>query len=836
MKRVNLAIGPAVQIQVSEPPGPPTPNLPGGGLVLVVDDELDGRVLVTTLLSQVGFDVVSAASGEEALEVATEKSPDLVVLDVMLPGIDGFETCRRLKQQQGSSLPVLMLSARGGRAVIEGLEAGADDYLPKPFDVGEFWARVEALRRIRAAEAAARRRAERLLSLQRLSAAVAARLDETELLQLVLAESRHLLNVSGAVLYLWDAQERLLRPAHLDMVPSGVAPTARRAGEGVAGQAFAERKPVWVADYAAWSGARREGRQMGIRAAVAAPLLLGDEAMGAIAAWKLEPDTRIDEEDAQLLGLLASQAAAALNNVRLYAAQRDAARRAAERAAQLEALMESLVDGVLMVDAAGLITSANRAAAELLGVAHERLLGARCDQAMPRLSSLGGRPIPTKDLPLVAVLNHGAASVNRELIAEVGGRERILIDTTTPLRDSSGALAGAVSVFRDVTERRQAEERQVEADKLRALGQMASGVAHNVNNLLATVLGRAELARIELERGGLDDRRLGEALRLIEQAAEDGAQTVRRIQEFARVRRDADVAVVDLSSIVRGAVELTRPQWRDAAQVAGRTIEVSLELEDGLLVSGQAAELREVLTNLLLNAIDAMPRGGQVSILGRQVGQRIRLEVVDTGVGMSAEVRRRVFEPFFTTKTEAGTGLGLAVSYGIVQRRGGQISVESTPMQGTKFVLEFPPAVESSPGPRTVAEPPASSRRILVVDDEPALASVLRRLLESEGHQVTSCTSGAQALELFDPAQHELVMTDFGMPDLNGLQLATALHDRSPDTPIILVTGWGNELDPEEPPRGIARVLAKPYRLASVLEAVTDALAVKPAPKGPASG
>jgi len=389
-------------------------------------------------------------------------------------------------------------------------------------------------------------------------------------------------------------------------------------------------------------------------------------------------------------------------------------------------------------------------------------------------------------------------------------------------------MAGAVSVFRDVTERRQADERQVEAEKLRALGQMASGVAHDVNNLLAGVLGRAELARLEIERGHVDPERVVESLRLIEQAAEDGAHTVRRIQEFARVRRDTNVTVVDLAQIVLDTVNLTRPQWRDASHAVGRTIDVHPELEAGLLVAGEPAELREVFINLLLNAVDAMPRGGRIAITGRRVDQIVRVEVADNGVGMTAEVRRRVFEPFFTTKAEAGMGLGLAVSYGIVQRRGGHIDVESTSGRGTRFVLQFPLAEAQPAAAPALRALPTTRRCILVVDDEPALASVLRRMLESEGHDVTPCTGGSEALRAFEPDRHDLVMTDLGMADLNGLELAAAIHGRSPRTPVVLVTGWGNELDPDNPPRGIARVLPKPYRLATVLEALNDALAWTP--------
>ncbi|MBA2447192.1 MAG: response regulator, partial [Chloroflexi bacterium] len=498
--------------------------------MLAVDDEPDGRDLVTALLHQVGYNVVTAASGEEALAMAVKRPPDLVVLDVVLPGIDGFETCRRLKRQLGASLPVLMLSGRGRSAVIQGLGAGADDYLPKPFDVEEFWARVEALLRIRSAETAARRRAERLLSLARLSTAVTGRLDEVEVMQLVLGEALRLLDAEGAAFYVWDPSQQVLRRRQVVGVANPDAFSVRRPGEGVTGQAFERRQPIWVNDYGDWPSGRLDAQAAGTRAAVAAPLLFGDEALGVLVAWQTHPNMRFDGEDAQLLGLLAGQAAASLNVARMYAAERAAATRAAERAAQLVAIGESMADGILIVDGAGTITSVNGAAVELLGRSREQMVGSPAALGLPGMRWPDGNPVTAEGLPLMAVLRRGRPSVDRELIVDVAGRERILIDTTVPLRGPDGQMAGAVSVFRDVTERRQADERQVEAEKLRALGQMASGVAHDVNNLLAGVLGRAELARLEIERGHVDPERVVESLRLIEQAAEDGAHTVRRIQ------------------------------------------------------------------------------------------------------------------------------------------------------------------------------------------------------------------------------------------------------------------------------------------------------------------
>jgi len=366
-----------------------------------------------------------------------------------------------------------------------------------------------------------------------------------------------------------------------------------------------------------------------------------------------------------------------------------------------------------------------------------------------------------------------------------------------------------------------AQDQLVRTEKLRALGEMASGVAHDFNNLLASILGRAQLV---LQR--VQNPQLRQWLQVIERAALDGAQTVRRLQEFTRIRRDEPFVAVDLNEVVREALEITQSRWRDEAVSRGVPLEVRNDLAALPKVAGDPVELREALTNLILNAVDAMPDGGVLTLTTAVGHGEIAVTVSDTGVGIPTTIRDRIFDPFFTTKGPQGTGLGLSMTYAILERHGARITVESEEGRGTIFHLTFRPATELE-APQAAPAAPASagdvSLRCLVVDDEPTVGAMLRDVLETGGHRAVVVSDGSEAIARFGAEPFDVVFTDLAMPRASGWQVARAIKEMAPAVPVVLVTGFGVELSPEERrEHGVDLVLVKPLKIQEILDVVAQ--------------
>ncbi|MEP6718422.1 MAG: response regulator [bacterium] len=382
-----------------------------------------------------------------------------------------------------------------------------------------------------------------------------------------------------------------------------------------------------------------------------------------------------------------------------------------------------------------------------------------------------------------------------------------------------------------IAEQERIREQFSQIEKLSALGELASGVAHDFNNTLAGILGRAQL----IQRTN-DPEKIMRGLNIIIKTAEDGAKTVKRIQDFARQRRDHDFEPVSIDQILLDVSEITRPRWKDRAEASNIQISLDLQIRSKAKVMGDESELREVLVNMVFNAVDAMPDGGQLTLAAYDIDESVVIMVADTGSGMPPEVKSRIFDPFFTTKGKAGMGLGLAVSFGIIRRHEGSVKVDSEVNMGTKFMISLPkaevteeanlPEVElakaqpvetkSAHTPRVFTE---NQPKILVVDDEEPVRELLRDLLEHDGCRVYLAPGSREALGLLEVHQFDGIFTDVGMPGMSGWELSHAIRQRNTTIPIAVVTGWGEAVGSDEQKEaGVNWVIAKPFHAERISE------------------
>jgi PAS domain S-box-containing protein len=393
---------------------------------------------------------------------------------------------------------------------------------------------------------------------------------------------------------------------------------------------------------------------------------------------------------------------------------------------------------------------------------------------------------------------------------------------------------------------RQTQQTVLQHERLRALGQMASGIAHDINNALSPAALYVE-SLIEREASLSTDARGN--LEIVQRAIEDVAQTVARMREFSRPRdREHVLAPVDLNQTLRQVLELTRARWHDIPEERGIVVRIETDLAADLpTIMGAESEIRDAFTNVVLNAVDAMPEGGAITLrsrvthgdvdprTGASSPSRVEIDISDTGVGMSETTRLRCLEPFFTTKGERGTGLGLAMVYGMAQRHGAELEIQSEIGSGTTMRFTFvaatatPDRIEPRVPPR-----PAKPLRILIVDDDPLLLESLKDMFEQDGHTVATADGGQAGIDSFVAAHQRgerfsVVITDLGMPHIDGRTVAAAIKSRAEETPVILLTGWGHRLIADHDiPEHVDRVLAKPPKLAKLRAALAEMTEVHP--------
>jgi PAS domain S-box-containing protein len=384
----------------------------------------------------------------------------------------------------------------------------------------------------------------------------------------------------------------------------------------------------------------------------------------------------------------------------------------------------------------------------------------------------------------------------------------------------SGTVKGYLLVINDVTKKKAFAEKMLQAEKLAALGTMAGGVAHDFNNLLMVILGNLQLLLPRAQDGEARHR-----LETIEKAVYDGAHTVERLQKFTEGDRHHQFAAVatDVNAAIEDVIAMTRPRWKNSMEKHGHTIHVKTDLDPECFCRIHMSDCREILTNLILNAIEAMPQGGVIALKTRLCDDMVKIEVRDTGIGMTQEVAARIFDPFYTSKGVGNSGLGLSVSWSLITRSGGEIRIKSKPAKGTLFTIKLPradlPQVISPV--RAQVKTSTAHHRLLVVDDDESVLQIIQDMLSFKGHEVIALADGQEALDILEKEDFDLVVTDLGMPGISGWEVAKRVKAKNPKLPVVLLTGWGTQFDGEDlSEEGVDIVLTKPLSCEELSEGI----------------
>ena len=757
--------------------------------ILVVEDDPSLRETITEGFREYGCLVFEASDGKSARDMFNEVRPEIVILDYHLPDHDGLQLIRLFKQPQSQVAILAITGDPDPDVAVKVTQTGADAFVHKPFKIQYLFELCEKIRREWSLL-----RVETLLE------------DRT-------LELRRILETSVDGIMIADASDYIVQ------VNSAVEKMLGYSRDEVVGRHIWELMPD------------DEEHQKGAQDVIA-ELKKKERVSGVEQAW-LRKDGRLFhvEVNFSLIKDIKSNTTGSLACIRDVNDRKEAEEELKRSEERYHSLVENANDAIISTSQEGIIVSFNRKAEEMFGYTRDEIVGRSVTELSPlryreRQEKMFREFGATKRLYIVGKTLEG-------LGLRKDGKE-FPMEGSTFVIEVGGECILTVMV-RDISERKQMEEKLLQSEKLQSLGELSAGVAHNFNNILAVILGRTQLLmRLLGTPPQKTERRkvvseLKKSLEIIEKASFDGADTVRRVQEFCR-KKDADqnptFFSVDLNEVINHTLEFTRVKWHDDALSRGVKISIEKELSPLLPpVAGNASELREVFVNLMNNAIDALPSGGAIKVKTAVSDGHVVGVVRDNGVGIPKDIQGKIFDPFFTTKGVQSTGLGMSASYGIIARHHGTITVESEEGKGAAFTVKLPQH-EGAPGEIKEEEIlPAQKRRatILVVEDEEDVRELLKDILTDGGHAVEFTPDGQKGIELFQQKKFDLVFTDLGMPGMSGWQVAENIKKISRETPVALITGWEvKRKESELKKSGVDLVVKKPFRVNEVLQLVED--------------
>jgi two-component system NtrC family sensor kinase len=776
--------------------------------ILIVEDEKLTVEMLTYPLEQEGFEIVSAADGEEGLLKAYRDKPSLIILDIMLPKLNGIEVCKRLKNDfRTKNIPLIMLTCRDDMDFkLESFRNGADDYIIKPFDLRELLARVKSILRLINLQntlKASIEEVERMSVINEINKAISSSLYLEEILKIIGCQLRRLINYDLISLALLDKGDKFVKVRTLISqekielgdefyIPFKVSTLAQKVVSGSIYNPSEDKVPELPYS--------TEGNKL--LSAIIIPLKVRRKIIGTfnVASYR---ENAFSDTDLEVINQIALQVAITMENARLY-----------EHVSELANITTNAPLAIMGTDNNSIITSWNKGAERIFGYKSEEIIGKPCQILIPE-----DMQIQRNELLSEALRKGILEEINTERITRSGRRLHVKI-TYTVIKDEKGKNIGLAHIIRNIEKEIELQRQLIQSEKLSTMGQLVSGVAHELNNPLTGIIGFSELLMLEA------DKNIHKDLKRIQEEAGRARRIVQNLLSFARMHKP-EKTKIDINGIIKNVLELKSYEMRVD------NIKIKCDLDRNLPVTmGDPHLLQQVFLNIINNAhqaITSSSRSGAMNIKTCKKETGIIIEFSDTGPGISKENLTKIFDPFFTTKEVGkGTGLGLSLSYGIIKDHGGTIHTVSEEGKGAIFAIALPIIENNIVFPVTDVSKVHQSIKnfdILVIDDEDTVLQLFDETLTREGNRVELARDGQSALEkISNKGYFDIIICDIKMPSMNGSELFQLLKEQKPELAenFIFMSGAINKLenmnffDPEVNP-----FLEKPFSINEALKAIS---------------
>ncbi|WPD24568.1 MAG: response regulator [Candidatus Electrothrix scaldis] len=762
-------------------------------IILIVDDQPINLKILLSFLQEQDFELRVLQSGVQALALLQETIPDIILLDVMMPELDGFETCRRVKADERLvDIPVIFMTALDTvEDKVTGFKAGGVDYITKPFQQTEVLIRINTHINLR----------KKALKLKETQEELLLQKNKLEALINSIPDPIYIKDIENKYIGCNRAFEEVAGKPEEDLIGKGDHAVL---SQGVAA-AFQEKDQEMLTS--------REARRT--EELIIAP-------NGAPLFFDIRKTPYIGP-DGNLLGLIGI--------CRNINALKMAQQEAEEERERLSVTLQSIGDGVITTDVHGEIVFINRAAEQLIGWENIDAVGKSSEEIFRIFDEKTGKKSSS---PVERILRAGKRlALSRDAVLECKSGEKISIaDSGAPIRDRNNQVVGVVIIFRDITQEKKMEQERVKIRKLESVGVLAGGIAHDFNNLLSAILGNIELA----SAGVTGDSKISALLADAQKATERATKLTYQLLTFSKGGEPIKekTSLPDLVS--------------ESANFVLHGSLVSCEFffaEDLWMIHADSGQISQVIQNIILNAKDAMPNGGRIIVkctnvkdlasgllLRRPKGNFVQITIRDTGAGIPSDIMDSIFDPYFTTKKE-GNGLGLAICHSIIKKHGGHITVHSEPQQGTIFSIYLPafPLADNAATEPQAQEVAVSSTKIMVMDDDLMLRTLAQSQLSALGHDAVLVKDGAEAITTYQEMQDserpvDLVILDLTIPGgMGGKETAQKLLQVDPEAKLIVASGYSNDpVMAGYKEYGFRAAVAKPFTLKELRKAIAAAL------------